>query len=260
MLSLAFLKNTLRNRTRNTLLGRLVQQSRQKQVPRSLRIVSATRLTEFEFWRASALGKSLKLWRSNPSISVTVQFENTEGLPHVYNQQFCAEKEADALLFVHDDIWIDDPEWLPKIMVALQRFDIVGVAGDTRRSPRQPAWLFSKLESEQFVWDHPYLSGAVAHGQLPKGPVSVYGPAPARCELIDGAFIAVRREFAQNGSVFFDERFDFHFYDLDFCRTARRAGLSIGTWPISLTHQSDGAFGSPSWRAGYERYLNKWRR
>ena len=89
-----------------------------------------------------------------------------------------------------------------------------------------------------------------------------YNPGPAVERTWESVrdFIAVRREFAQNGSVFFDERFDFHFYDLDFCRTARRAGLSIGTWPISLTHQSDGAFGSPSWRAGYERYLNKWRR
>ena len=57
----------------------------------------------------------------------------------------------------------------------------------------------------------------------------------------------------------FDERFDFHFYDLDFCRTARQAGLSIGTWPIAMTHQSKGAFGSDGWIDGLARYRAKWK-
>ena len=56
-----------------------------------------------------------------------------------------------------------------------------------------------------------------------------------------------------------DRKFDFHFYDLDFCRTARQVGLSIGTWPIEMTHQSRGAFGSPGWRDGLERYRGKWK-
>ena len=56
----------------------------------------------------------------------------------------------------------------------------------------------------------------------------------------------------------FDERFPFHFYDLDFCRSARANGLRLGTWPITLTHQSGGRFGIPEWRKAYADYLNKW--
>ena len=45
----------------------------------------------------------------------------------------------------------------------------------------------------------------------------------------------------------FDPALRFHLYDLDFCRTAHTKGLSVGTWPLAVTHQSGGAFGGPEW-------------
>ena len=40
---------------------------------------------------------------------------------------------------------------------------------------------------------------------------------------------------------FFDPAFDFHFYDLGpLCQTAREKGLRLGTWHISITHNSGG--------------------
>jgi hypothetical protein len=76
--------------------------------------------------------------------------------------------------------------------------------------------------------------------------------------LLDGVFTAARKQTLQNKSVRFDPQFDFHFYDLDFCRSVHAAGLTMGTWPVDLTHQSGGAFGSPRWHALYERYREKW--
>jgi GT2 family glycosyltransferase len=58
--------------------------------------------------------------------------------------------------------------------------------------------------------------------------------------------------------VKFDERFDFHFYDMDFCRGAEKAGLRIGTWPIAVTHASGALFGTPAWRSALQVYLDKW--
>jgi hypothetical protein len=60
-------------------------------------------------------------------------------------------------------------------------------------------------------------------------------------------------------NILFDDAFDFHFYDLDICRTAEQRGLRMGTWGISIMHESNGAFDTPSWRQGYERYLAKWK-
>ena len=50
----------------------------------------------------------------------------------------------------------------------------------------------------------------------------------------------------------FDEQFDFHFYDLDFCRQAELKGMTMGTWPISVVHESGGAYGKPAWREAFE--------
>jgi GT2 family glycosyltransferase len=50
------------------------------------------------------------------------------------------------------------------------------------------------------------------------------------------------------------------FYDVEFGRAARASGLIIGTWPISITHQSGGRFGTPAWTQQYRIYLEKWGR
>lgn len=255
---LIWLRNTVRNRLLTSMIGRVILQSRGAAPLQTLKVVSATRLSERDFWRTSALGRSLKPWLSNPMISTDIRFNNGEGLPRIYNPHLRDAQSPDVLLWVHDDVWLDDSEWFPKVMVALARFDIVGVAGNTRISPHQPAWLFSKRENDQFVWDSEYLSGAIGHGILSRGKISHYGPAPAACQLLDGVFLAVRSSVVRASHVLFDERFDFHFYDMDFCRSARRAGLSLATWPIALTHQSSGSFGSPAWQAGLACYLKKW--
>jgi len=59
--------------------------------------------------------------------------------------------------------------------------------------------------------------------------------------------------------LFFDEKFEFHFYDLDICRQAEIKGLSCGTWDLSLIHESRGNFRSEGWQIAYQRYLEKWK-
>ena len=75
----------------------------------------------------------------------------------------------------------------------------------------------------------------------------------------DGLFLAVHSDTLRAKHVEFDERFDFHFYDMDFCREAEAKGLRLGTWTVSVIHESGGNFASESWRAAYGRYLAKWR-
>lgn len=250
--------NTARNRLKGSLIGRALLSGRPG--PTILRVVSATRMDEKTFWKSSALGRSLTSWKHDPRLRFDIAFENRRGLPAVYNAALNAASKDDALLFVHDDVWLDDSQWLDKLMVSLKRYDIVGVAGNRRRVKDQVAWLYLKVENGKFWLDAGNLSGAVAHGKNPGGEVSIFGAWHQHCELLDGLFIAVRNDVAKDSAVRFDERFDFHFYDLDFCRSARRAGLSIGTWPIALTHQSTGAFNSPGWRDGLVRYQAKWKR
>ncbi|MCA3364009.1 MAG: hypothetical protein INF79_00140 [Roseomonas sp.] len=163
------------------------------------------------------------------------------------------------MVFIHDDVWLDDYFFADRIIAGLQNFDILGIAGNRRRLPRQPSWAFTGQMLDKFVWDeHENLAGAVAHGSAPFGPVTTYGSTPAACELLDGVLLAARRDTLRAKGVRFDPRFDFHFYDMDFCRSARAAGLVLGCDAVALTHLSQDAFGSEDWQRNYALYLEKW--
>jgi len=220
-----------------------------------IEIVSATRLAESEFWNKSALGISLRRL-ADSRLAPRVVFENRLGLPDVFNARIDAQENDDVLIFVHDDVWIDDFFLADRVTGGLDEFDVIGIAGNRRRVPRQPAWAFMDAK---FTWDaKSNLSGRIAHGTHPFGEISVFGDVPAECELLDGVFLAARRSRLKDAHVRFDPRFDFHFYDMDFCRSARKNGLRLGTWPVCLTHQSGGAFGSPGWCDKHRLYLEKW--
>jgi len=220
-----------------------------------IEIVTATRRSSEDFAENSALGISLNRLEADRGITAYVAAENNLPLGAVYNSRIETADDNDILVFVHDDVWIDDFFLSAHLDGALRTFDIVGVAGTRRRYPRQPAW-HSVRDTMAVNWL--WLSGGVAHGKKPFGTVTYFGQAPAECELLDGVFLAAKKATLVESSVRFDPSFPFHFYDMDFCRTARLKGLKLGTWTIPLTHQSVGGFESPEWQAGLAAYRAKW--
>lgn len=104
------------------------------------------------------------------------------------------------------------------------------------------------------------LSGVIGHGEgFPSlVELSIYGEPRQEVKVLDGVFLAVRSEVLLETALRFDAQFDFHFYDLDFCRQAESRGLRMGTWPISLIHRSSGKLGLDAWRGNYLRYLRKY--
>ncbi|CAB3697665.1 glycosyltransferase [Trinickia soli] len=223
-----------------------------------IRLVCATRHSQDRFLRETALGRSLSVQRQARAPELLLFDDNTTGLPALYNAAI--EQAADnpaILVFVHDDVSINDFFWTERVREGLREFNVLGLAGNRRRSPQQPAWAFA---TPHFTWDSPeYLSGSVGHGKgLASEGVSYFGPAGVECKLLDGLMLVADSERLIESGVRFDEQFDFHFYDMDFCRQAELKGLTMGTWPISVVHESAGAFNTPPWRAGYERYLRKY--
>jgi GT2 family glycosyltransferase len=221
-------------------------------------IVSATRLSSKDFWSRSALGQSLKRLAADTRLRPQIACRNRKGLPEVYNARLAAPDCAEAVVFVHDDVWIEEADFADRVLAGLAQYDVIGVAGNRRRLPYQPAWAFVDIQFNNDAIEH--FSGAVGHGQRPRSEVSVFGDTPADVELLDGVFIAARASSLKAQGVQFDPRFQFHFYDMDFCRSVREKGLRMGTWPVWLTHQSAGAFGSPAWFEQYRAYIEKWGR
>jgi GT2 family glycosyltransferase len=224
-----------------------------------VRVVCATRVPKVEFSSKTALGRSLAISQYRDSCQLQLFAENETGLAEVYNRAIDHAKSNPAfLVFIHDDVHLCDLFWMDAIRTGLRRFDVVGVAGNIRRVPKQPAWAFI---DENFVWDRSeFLSGVVGHGKgYPCDIVSVFGKSGQECKLLDGVLLAADSERLHEVDLKFDSRFAFHFYDVDFCRQSEEKKLTMGTWPISIVHESGGAFGSAAWRAAYHQYLQKYR-
>jgi GT2 family glycosyltransferase len=228
-------------------------------MPVRVEIIIATQLSEADFWDKSATALSLRRLEYDDRWVPRVAFANKQGLPTIYNARVDSAKEDSILVFMHDDVWIDDHFFVDRILEGLKVYDVIGVVGNRRIVPMQPAWSFIGMDDNGFIWDDfSNFSGLIAHGQHPFGNINLFGSVPAECELLDGVFLATTKQVLLANNLLFDPQFDFHFYDMDFCRCARQHGLRLGTWSICLTHQSIGNFASEGWQQMYYQYFKKW--
>ena len=219
-----------------------------------LQLISATRLEEAVFWSDTLLGRSLQQAQHRQLVT-RIHFSNLQPLAVTYNAAINAAPPGAVLVFCHDDVDLGPKSLVPQLQAALARFDLVGVAGNQRQQSGQVGWWLDPCSGG---WDHPFLSGALRHGTPDAAQLMVYGPTPMPVQLLDGVFLAARADTLRRCGVRFDPRFAFHFYDLDVCRSARRAGLSLGTWPLPLVHASGGEPWGTAWQELQQAYLRKW--
>ena len=232
---------------------------------RPIQLVSATQVPKGSFWSATYLGRSLRRFPDGLRPSLRVACGNSgssaRGLSEIFNQALDSADPGTDLVFLHDDVYLNDWFLGAHVAAALERFDIVGVAGSANPDPAQPSWgLQFDADLNPLGWQ-PELrrSGAVNHFDYGCPEVTVYGPTPLPCALLDGVFLAARASLLQQRGVRFDNRFKFHCYDLDFCRSALEKQLRLGTWPIAVTHNSGGNYSSSAFKESARLYLDKWR-
>lgn len=227
-----------------------------------IKFVCATRHARKAFFAQTPLGRSLPFYRSFPlgqRIELRLFPSNTQGLSTVYNIAIEESKGDPALLiFIHDDVFLNDFHWASHLLQGLQIFQVVGLAGNKRRVSRQPSWMYL---DDKFARDSKgNLSGVLGHGDgFPNlTQLSVYGAPGQEVKLLDGVMLATCSETLVNSGLRFDPQFEFHFYDMDFCRQAELRDLRMGTWAISVIHASAGQLGGESWFAAYQKYLDKY--
>ena len=165
---------------------------------------------------------------------------NRRGLSTIYNEAIDREQKAgdfDALVLVHDDVYLTDVFWKEKLEKGFENYDIIGLAGTSYLSLKNMnlttpiAWHNSP--KDRWV-------GSVEHQTPNKDSFqwTHFGPAPAPALTIDGLFIAVNLKTIED--VRFDEDFAFHFYDLCFCLDAYKKQKNVGVANIHTTHMSRG--------------------
>lgn len=162
---------------------------------------------------------------------------NTTPIAKVYNKaiDFAIKENIDYLVLCHDDIIIES-NLDKKIPEMFNRFDMFGVAGATQCKLEKPAlW---HLMGGGFGSGN--LHGAVAHGTQDQKSMTYFGPYPKRVIMLDGVFLAIKRD------VFTKIRFDetcpagFHFYDIQYSMDAHKAGFKVGVSDVMITHASPG--------------------
>ena len=154
---------------------------------------------------------------------------------------------GDVFVFSHDDVEIIAPDFGQRLARRLAQCDVLGVAGATRATG--PAWPFAG-------W--PHLHGSVIYPEGTGYRVSVYSrtaPIAQGIRVMDGVFLAMRREVAL--AVGWDAQTcdGFHGYDVDFTLRAAQAGyrLAVAT-DLGVVHRSYGGF-DDRWEAAARKLM-----
>ncbi len=97
-------------------------------------VVSATRLSREQFGACSPLGRSELRLSFDKALTWTVAYNNNRGLPEIYIARIEAPDQTEILIFVHDDVWIEDFFFVDRVTQALSEYDVIGVAGNAQTS------------------------------------------------------------------------------------------------------------------------------
>jgi GT2 family glycosyltransferase len=196
-------------------------------LPSNYLFVVGTQYNETTFWEKSQI--SLYLDKSGNKNNAIIAYENKKGLPALYNSFINEENKNKKIIFVHDDVLIEDLFLEEKLDIAFEKYDVVGLAGSRKCDlSKPPAWhLMSDRQ------DH---VGEVAHSKDKISWTTCFGTTNSRALVLDGLFIAVNVSKLLETNTTFDERFSFHHYDITFCLRANKNKLKMGIYPIRVVH------------------------
>jgi hypothetical protein len=215
---------------------------------KNIKFVVATKETKKSFLEKKPFG--LFLEKTNLLNSTYVIENNTEPLTKIYNKFLTEEFKNNWIIFIHDDVLIDDLFALEKIQLAFEKYDIIGLAGtkSCNINSEMCAWHLMS-ESSNYV-------GEVAHyAKDRKVWTTVFGPSDSRALLLDGLFIGVNVEKAIETGLKWDENFSFHHYDISFCLRANNLKIKAGVFPLRAVHYGLGdSMLTEDWKKSNEKF------
>lgn len=200
----------------------------------------------FERWCAPGL----RLVMADDDEIVVVQSDVS--VAHGYNQVLEAMqgRDLEALVFVHPDVELQDPEFRARLLRVLYLYDDAAIIGPIgARNVTSLAWW----EGQGF--------GHVKHEE--GGVYFCRGIVPV--DALDGQLMAFSPWAI--GALRFDETYqggepgDFvaHAHDVDICFRARAAGKRVLVMDTDVQHHTHGGYGNKAvWSRCNEQFLAKW--
>jgi hypothetical protein len=160
--------------------------------------------------------------------------------------------DCDYIICLHDDVWLRDNALSRIIDKSFREFDYWGVAGTNMMLTSNPRWHVP-------LGGKKYLSGHMEHvGKDDLRWTSTYGMYPQPCSILDGVFIAWKKEVFD--SIVDVPEFDgFHMYDMEMCTQAWEMGYKGGAVGLNLFHESRGeGILTKDWDKYAKIYSDRW--
>jgi hypothetical protein len=167
--------------------------------------------------------------------------------------------DVEALVLIHQDAEIHDPEFIDKVRAALAdpEVAVVGCAGAV--DVRSIAWWEGSITWASFTHRYEELGG----GEIPAFSwMADKLPPYARLGEVDSVdgFVMAITPWAMNELRFDESLGQIHGYDFDFCMQARAAGKKVVTADLQVVHHHSLRLITDveSWITAYMRVAEKW--
>jgi hypothetical protein len=200
-------------------------------------IVFATAVTEPQIFERYAAAGVRRLQETNDDVDL-IAFASVGSIFRNYNlicEQVAKRDDVEALVLIHQDAEIVDPEFISKLRAALADPDvaIVGCAGAV--DVRSIAWWEGSITWAAFTHRYEEFGG----GEIPAFSWATEERPPfaqlGEVDSIDGFVMGLPPWTIEN--LRFDESLgQFHGYDFDFCMQARAAGKKVVTADLQVIH------------------------
>ena len=190
---------------------------------------------------AASYSRALAAWPHE-----IVRVADAESLAEGYSRGM-TRATGEIVVFTHDDVEILASDFADRLVRRLGECDVLGIAGATRATG--PAWPFAG-------W--PYLHGSVIYPDGEGYRVTAYSrtvPIAHDIRVMDGVFLAMRRETALKIGWDAEACDGFHGYDVDFTLRAAQAGLRLAAASdLGVVHRSYGSF-DERWEASARKLV-----
>lgn len=216
-------------------------------------IVSCTRGHK----RDTKIFKSMNILQPG-DVKLYIHENNKAGLPEVYNTHLTKKtlKKHDIVLFVHDDVYVDDLKIRGKLYNNIQAFDIVGLAGCVKPKISRPVlWhLMTSRDNLRGSVCHPHKVSDDEYAVMNTS----FGYTPSRVTIMDGLFMAVNLKAVLAAEWKFNENFKHHHYDIASCLDANKKSLRLGVAPIHTIHDSQGlkSINDTNWAKSQDQFMD----
>jgi hypothetical protein len=179
-----------------------------------------------------------------------------KGLCEVYNRH--AERaKYNIICFMHEDVFIHTAKWGESLLKLLadKSIGLVGISGAVFKSRYSGVW--SSCDKNL------YRTNSIQHFKNNKEPVAINinkeNNESAEVAIIDGVFMATRKDVFSSFS--FDEKLlkGFHGYDIDYSLQVGQKYKLVVSYSILLEHLSEGTL-SAQWLHDSMAIHKKWKK